>query len=217
MDGQTEAAAVPAQAAQRTDGFPSDVAFTPAVKAEQERRGSRRAYARMEQGAGWATSVDDRLRAFLAERDSFYLATASADGQPYIQHRGGPAGFLRVLDDRTLGFADFGGNRQYISIGNLAENDRAHIFLMDYARRRRIKIWGRLRVVEDDPVLLGRLTDTNYGAVPERAFVFTIEAWDSNCPQHIVPRLSAEELAPTIQQLQLRIAQLEAALAEARS
>lgn len=218
MDSSRETASVPAAAADRpSDAFASDVAFTPAVKAEQERRGSRRAYARMEQGAGWSTTADERLRAFLAERDSFYLATASAEGQPYIQHRGGPKGFLKILDDRTLGFADFGGNRQYISIGNLVENDRAHIFLMDYARRRRIKIWGRLRVVEDDAVLLGRLTDTDYGAVPERAFVFTIEAWDSNCPQHIVPRFSADDIAPTIEQLQQRIAQLEAALAQAPS
>jgi hypothetical protein len=120
----------------------SDVAFTPAVKAEQTKRGSRAAYARRERGEGWSTTIDEELRAFLAERDSCYLATANAEGQPYIQHRGGPPGFVRVLDDRTLGFVDYAGNRQFITLGNLAENDRAFLFFMDYARRRRIKVWG---------------------------------------------------------------------------
>ncbi len=166
----------------------TDVAFTPSVKAVQERRGSRAAYARVEQRGGWEQRVTPALAAFLAERDSLYLATASADGQPYVQHRGGPKGFLRVLDERTLAFADFRGNRQYISLGNLAENDRAFLFVMDYEHQRRIKIWGRARVVEDDPALLAALADPGYDGVPEQAIVFHVEAWDTNCPQHI-PRL----------------------------
>ena len=173
--------------------FVSDVAFTPAVKKVQDRLGSRTSYARMEK-RGWADTVTPDLAAFLAERDSFYLGTASADGQPYIQHRGGPPGFLRVLDERTLAFADFRGNRQYISMGNLSENDRGFIFLMDYPNRRRIKIWGRLAVVEDDPTLLESLADPEYDGRPERAFVFHIEAWDTNCPQHITPRYTVEEI-----------------------
>ncbi len=188
----------------------SDVAFTPAVKAMQEKLGSRDGYARMEEKGGWKTSVTPDLAGFLAQRDSFYLATASAEGQPYIQHRGGPKGFLRVIDEETLGFADFGGNRQYISLGNLSENDRAQLFLMDYANRRRVKVWGRARVVEDDPFLLERLADPDYPGKPERAIVFTIEAWDVNCPQHITPRFSEEDLAPGIGRLKARIQELEA-------
>ena len=171
----------------------SDIAFTPAVKAQQEKNGSRSAYARMEQRGGWQSQVTSELAAFLAERDSFYMATASADGQPYIQHRGGPKGFLRVLDETTLAFADFVGNAQYISVGNLSENDKAHIFLMDYPNRRRIKIWGTAQVVEGDDELLTRLNDAEYGGRPERAIVFKIAAWDVNCPQHIMPRYTEEE------------------------
>ncbi len=192
----------------------SDVAFTPAVKAAQARNGSRAAYARMEEKRGWQNAVTPELAQFIAERDSFYIATASADGQPYIQHRGGPKGFLKVLGERTLGFADFAGNRQYISLGNLSENDRAQLFLMDYAGRRRIKIWGRARVVEDDPALLERLIDPGYEARPERAFVLDVEAWDVNCPQHITPRYTEAEIAPAIERLQQRIAELEAGLAD---
>ena len=172
----------------------SDVAFTSAVKSVQERLGSRPNYARMEQGTGWAQTVTEDLAGFIAERDSFYLGTASADGQPYIQHRGGKAGFLKVIDEHTLAFADFSGNRQYISMGNLSENDRAFIFLMDYPNRRRVKIWGRAEFVEDDPELLSRVVDAEYDARPERAFVFHVEAWDVNCPQHITPRFTREEL-----------------------
>jgi predicted pyridoxine 5'-phosphate oxidase superfamily flavin-nucleotide-binding protein len=171
----------------------SDVAFTPAVKSIQERLGSRRNYARMEQGPGWARTITEDLAGFIAERDSFYLGTASADGQPYIQHRGGKVGFLKVIDEHTLAFADFSGNRQYISMGNLSENDRAFIFLMDYPNRRRVKIWGRAEFVEDDPELLSRLVDSDYDARPERALVFHVEAWDVNCPQHITPRFTDEE------------------------
>ena len=150
--------------------FISDIAFTPAVKAEQTRHGSRDAYARMEQKRGWRDSVTDDLAAFIAGRDSFYLATVSTDGQPYIQHRGGAPGFLKVIDDRTLGFADFGGNKQYITTGNLVDNDKAYIFLMDYANRRRIKIWARARVVEDDPALLARLADPGYAVLAHFLF-----------------------------------------------
>ena len=192
----------------------SDVAFSPAVKAAQNRLGSRGGYARMEEKGGWRDTITDELADFIAQRDSIYIATASADGQPYIQHRGGPKGFLKVLDDRTLGFADFAGNRQYISLGNLSENDRAQLFLMDYAGRRRIKVWGRARVVEDDPALLDRLVDPGYEARPERAFVFEVEAWDVNCPQHITPRYTEAEIAPVIERLQSRIAALEAELAD---
>ena len=188
----------------------SDIAFTPAVKALQERNGSRAGYARMAEKKDWHDTVTPDLAAFLAERDSFYLASASAEGRPYIQHRGGPKGFLKVLDDKRLAFADFGGNRQYISAGNLSENDQAAIFLMDYPNRRRLKLWGRARVVEDDPELLARLVEPGYKAKPERAFLFEVEAWDVNCPQHITPRYSEAEIAPALAKLQARIAELEA-------
>ncbi len=196
-----------------TRGYSSDVAFTPAVKAMQEKLGSRVGYARMEKKGGWKTSVTADLAGFLAQRDSVYLATASAEGQPYIQHRGGPKGFLKVIDERTLGFADFGGNRQYISLGNLSENDRAQLFLIDYANRRRVKVWGRARVIEDDPFLLERLADPGYPGKPERAILFTVEAWDVNCPQHITPRFTEEDLAPGLGKLKARIQELEAEVA----
>lgn len=188
----------------------TDVAFTPSVKAIQTRVGSRAAYARLEEQGGWEDRVTPKLADFLAERDSFYLATASAAGRPYVQHRGGPRGFLRVLDDRTLGFADFGGNRQYVTAGNLAENDRAFLFLTDYATRRRIKIWGRAHVVEDDPALLERLADPGYDAVAERAIVFTIEAWDTNCRQHIPQLVEAAAVKREVDALRARIEALEA-------
>ncbi len=188
----------------------SDIAFTPAVKAEQTRRGSRTAYARMAEKGDWSDTVDDRLAAFIAERDSFYLGTASADGQPYIQHRGGRAGFLKVLDRSTLAFADYAGNRQFLSLGNLAENPKAFIFLMDYAGRRRIKIWGRARVVEDDPGLIARLVGDDPDASADRAIVFEIEAWDRNCPQFITPRQTDAQITDLIAPLTARIAELEA-------
>ncbi len=194
----------------------SDLAFTPAVKAWQTRLGSRAGYARMAEKKDWQDKVTPELAAFLAERDSFYIATASAEGRPYIQHRGGPAGFLKVLDVRHLAFADFGGNRQYITAGNLSENDRAAIFLMDYANRRRIKLWGRARVVEDDAELLERLVEPEYKAKPERAVVFEIEAWDVNCPQHITPRYTEGQIAPALAKLQARIDALEAEVKELR-
>jgi predicted pyridoxine 5'-phosphate oxidase superfamily flavin-nucleotide-binding protein len=192
------------------------VASTESVKAIQTRKGSREAYAKVEERGGWRDRVDAELAAFLAERDSFYLATANAQGQPYVQHRGGPRGLLRVLDERTLAFADFRGNRQYLTQGNLAENDRAFLFLMDYARRRRIKIWGRARVVEDDPALLQQLADPAYEGRPEQAIVFRIQAWDINCPQHIPRRFDVEQVASAVGALQTRIDALERENAELR-
>ena len=194
--------------------FPSDVAFTPAVKEIQEQKGSRAAYARVEQGTGWETTVTPELKAFLAEMDMFYLGTSSADGQPYIQYRGGPTGFLKPIDETTLGFADFGGNRQFITAGNLSENSRAFIFLMDYVNRRRIKIWGRARVVENDEKLIESLADPDYGAKIERAILFEIEAWDVNCPQHIHRRLPASVVEEQIESLHRRIKELETELSE---
>ena len=190
----------------------SDIAFTPAVKAVQERKGSRRGYEKMEAKGGWSDRVSPDLAAFIAARDSFYLGTASADGQPYIQHRGGKPGFLKVLDERSLAFADMSGNRQYISVGNLSENDKAYIFLMDYPNRRRVKIWGRARIVEDDPELLNRLADDESGA-PEHAVVFDITGWDVNCPKFITPRFTEAEVNDLVRPLRQRIADLEAALA----
>ncbi len=187
----------------------SDVAFTEAVKAEQTRRGSRKAYARMEQGDGWETAVTDDLRAFLADRDSVYLATANASGQPYVQHRGGPRGFVRVLDDHTLAFADYAGNRQFITLGNLAENDKAFLFLMDYAHKQRVKVWGRAKIVEDDPALLARLMPEGYAARGERVIVFTVEAWDGNCPQHIPVKIDADDVTKAMRHLEARVRQLE--------
>ncbi len=187
-----------------------DVAFTPAVKSIQARLGSRDSYHRMEEGGGWSSTTTPDLEKFIGRRDSFYLATASADGQPYIQHRGGPPGFLRVLDDSTLAFADFGGNRQYISAGNLSENEQVSLFLMDYLNRRRVKIWGRARVVENDDSLLEKVVDEAYAANPERVIVIKVDAWDVNCPQHITPRLSEAELEPRFEGLQKRITELEA-------
>ncbi len=190
--------------------YTSDIAFTPAVKSIQARLGSRDSYHRMEEGRGWSSTITPDLAQFIGQRDSFYLATASADGQPYIQHRGGPPGFLRVLDESTLAFADFSGNRQYISAGNLSENDQVSIFLMDYPNRRRMKIWGRARVVDNDDSLLEAVIDEAYAARPERAIVIRVDAWDVNCPQHITPRFSEAELEPQVRGLRERIAELEA-------
>jgi uncharacterized protein len=195
----------------------TDIAFSPAVKSVQARRGSREAYARLEAKGGWATTIDEPLAAFIGDQRSFYLATTSKDGQPYIQHRGGPPGFLRVLDERTLAFADFTGNRQYISTGNLAENPKAMLFLMDYAHRRRVKIWGSARVVEDDPDLIQKLMPAGYKARGEAAIVFTVEAWDTNCPQHIPQMMFAEDVAGAVDSLKARIAQLEAENARLRA
>ena len=194
--------------------YTSDIAFTPAVKGIQTVKGSRANYAKVERGRGWQSRVTPELAEFLAGLDMFYLGTANAQRQPYIQHRGGSPGFLRVLDDKTLGFADFGGNRQYITLGNLSENPKAFIFLMDYANRQRIKLWGTARVVEGDDSLLDRLRDPQYPGKVERAILFTVDAWDINCPQHIQQRFSRQQVQPVIEQLQQRIKELETQLAQ---
>ena len=193
--------------------YSSDIAFTPTVKAIQTRKGSRSGYAHVEENGGWRTEVDDNLAAFLAEANSFFLATASADGQPYMQHRGGPKGFVKILDKQTLAFADYSGNRQYITQGNLAENPKANIFIMDYAHRRRVKLWGTARVVEDDPALLASLMPQGYRAKPEQVILFTITAWDTNCPQHIPQKFDAADVAAVLAARDARIAELEAELA----
>ncbi len=193
--------------------YSSDVAFTPAVKDIQTRKGSRDAYARVEQHGGWRTEIDDHLTALLADANSLYFATANAYGQPYIQHRGGPRGFVRILDKNTLAFADYRGNRQYITQGNLSENPKAYIFLMDFVHRRRVKIWGEARVVDDDPALLKSLMPQGYKARPEQVILFRISAWDTNCPQHIPQKFDAADVAQALAVRDGRIAELEAELA----
>ncbi len=195
----------------------SDVAFTPAVKAIQEQRGSRTAYARMEARGGFKNAISTELAEFIAAQRSFFIATANLEGQPYVQHRGGPPGFLRVLDSHTLAFADYAGNRQYISLGNLVDNPRAQLFLIDYAERRRVKIWGTARVVESDAKLLEKLMPEGYRARPEQAIVFDVNAWDANCPQHIPRRYEAQDVEAALQQRDQRIAELEAELRELRT
>jgi predicted pyridoxine 5'-phosphate oxidase superfamily flavin-nucleotide-binding protein len=187
------------------------------VKAVQTRKGSRESYARVEQSGGWRTEIDEDLAAFLAAQDSMFLATASAGGQPYIQHRGGPKGFIRILDQKTLAFADFGGNRQYITQGNLSENPQANIFLMDYVHRRRVKIWGEAFVVDDDPALTQSLMPHGYKARPEQVVLFRISAWDTNCPQHIPQKFDAADVAAALASRDARIAELEAELATSKN
>ncbi len=187
----------------------SDIAFTPRIKAIQAERGSRANYARMEERGGFRTELTEDLAQFLSGIDTAFLATANAAGQPYAQHRGGPKGFIKILSPSTLGFADYKGNRQYITTGNLAENDRAFLFLMDYAHRRRVKIWGRARVVADDDALVERLMPEDYEARPEQAILFEVEAWDINCPQHIPQKIDASDVEQVLLQLQARIARLE--------
>ena len=190
--------------------YSSDVAFTPTVKAIQERKGSRRAYGRMEQNGSWQTRITPDLAGFIEAQISVFLATANAQGQPYIQHRGGPPGFLRVLDDKTIGFADFAGNRQYISQGNLSENPKAQFFLIDYTHKRRVKIWGEARVVEGDAALITRLMPEGYKARPEQAILFTVTAWDSNCEHHIPQRFEAADVDAALAEAGRRLATLEA-------
>ncbi len=190
---------------------PTDIAFSPAVRAQQEAKGSAKAYAGMQM----ADEISADLRAFIESRDSVYLATASADGQPYIQHRGGPPGFLTVLDARTIAFADYRGNRQYVTLGNLSENPKAYLFLMDYENRQRIKIWGTAEISEDD-ALIAKLMPEGYRAKPERAILFRVGAWDANCPQHIPRKLDAAAVAAAIGTRDRRIAELEAELAQLR-
>jgi predicted pyridoxine 5'-phosphate oxidase superfamily flavin-nucleotide-binding protein len=194
----------------------SDIVFPPAARRAQAERGSARAYEKRI-AAGFPDRVTAELASFIAELDTAFLATVSAAGAPYIQHRGGPKGFIRVLDEKTLGFADYAGNRQYITISNLAENDRAYLFLLDFARQRRIKLWGRARVVEDDAALLARLSDAGYRARPERAILFTVEAWDVNCTQHITARFTEAEVTEATAPLLQRIAALETENARLRT
>lgn len=196
--------------------YASDVAFTDVVKAIQARKGSRTAYARMEQGGSWERSITAELKSEIEAQRSVFLATANAQGQPYIQHRGGPAGFLRVLDDQTIGFADFAGNRQYITQGNLEQNPKAHLFLIDYAHRRRIKIWGTARVVEGDDALVQQLMPMDYRARPEQVLLFTVSAWDVNCPQHIPQRFEAADVEAALESRDQRIAALEAEVKQLR-
>ena len=188
--------------------YVSDIAFTPAVKDIQERKGSRQAYERMEAGRGWSSTITPDLADFIAAQTSVFLGTANAAGQPYIQHRGGPPGFLRVLDERTLAFADYRGNRQYVSQGNLGGNPKAFLFLIDYAHRQRIKIWGEARVVEDDEELVKSLMPEGYKARPEQAIVFTVSAWDANCPQHIPQRFEAADVAASVAERDRKIEEL---------
>ena len=194
----------------------SDIVLPAAARSAQGERGSAHAYEKRIT-AGFPDRVTPELAAFVAELDTAFLATVSASGAPYIQHRGGPKGFIKVLDEKTLAFADYAGNRQYITLSNLAENDHAYLFLLDFARRRRIKLWGRARTVEDDPALLARLVDRGYRGRPERAILFTVQAWDVNCPQHITARFTAAEIEEATAALRDRIAALEAENARLRA
>lgn len=196
--------------------YSSDIAFTPRVKAIQTRKGSRAAYARAEQAGSWETTITPELKEFIEAQTSVFLATANAEGQPYIQHRGGPSGFLHVLDENTIGFVDFAGNRQYITSGNLADNAKAHLFLMDYAHRQRIKIWGEARVIEGDATLTAQLTPQNYKARAEQVILFSVKAWDANCPQHIPQRIDAADVSRVLAEKDRRITELEAVIAALR-
>jgi uncharacterized protein len=192
--------------------YSSDVAFTPSVKAVQARKGSRRSYGAMEERGSWESCITPDLVPFIEAQTSIFIATANATGQPYIQHRGGPPGFLRVLDEKTLGFVDFAGNRQYITQGNLADNPSAHLFLIDYAQRQRVKIWGQARIVEDDAALTARLMPNGYKARAEQVVLFTVSAWSANCSQHIPLRFEAADVAAALADRDKRIEALEAEL-----
>lgn len=197
--------------------FTSDVAFTPTVKAIQTRKGSRHAYARMEQGGSWASAITPEIKAFIEGAISMYMATASSTGQPYIQHRGGPVGFLKVLDPHTIAFVDFTGNRQFISSGNLQDNPQAHLFLMDYANRQRIKIWGTARVIEGDLALTEKLMPADYKAQAEQIIVFSVTAWDANCTKHIPVRYEAADVKRALDARDAKITQLQAEVARLRA
>ena len=192
--------------------YSSDVAFTPSVKAVQDRKGSRRSYQAMDKKGSWETRITTDLALFIEAQTSIFLATVNAAAQPYLQHRGGPAGFLRVLDETTLGFADYSGNRQCITQGNLADNPKAHLFLMDYAHQQCIKVWGEARVIEDDAALIARLMPQSYKARPEQVILFTVSAWSANCSQQIPQRLEAAEVAAALAERDRRIEMLEAKL-----
>jgi predicted pyridoxine 5'-phosphate oxidase superfamily flavin-nucleotide-binding protein len=206
MDAQTEVR-VP---------YASDVALSPSVKAIQTRKGSRASYHKQEE-RGWRTEITQDLAGFIAAQTSFMFATASADGQPYIQHRGGPAGFLHVVDSKTLAFADFAGNRQYITQGNLVENAKAYIFIIDYLNRRRIKLWGTARVVENDPELLAKLMPEGYQARGEQVILFQVAVWDTNCPQHIPQKIDLSDVVQVMAERDMRIAELEAEVARLKA
>jgi uncharacterized protein len=199
------------------DLFSSDVAFTPSVKAVQVRKGSRDHYGRMEQNGSWATRITPDLARFIEAQTSVFLATANTEGQPYVQHRGGPPGFLRVIDDTTLGFVDYAGNRQYITQGNLADNPKALLFLIDYANRERVKIWGTARVLERDAELVAQLMPEAYRARPEQVILFTVSAWNANCAKHIPQRFEAADVAAALAERDKRIETLEAELKRLRS
>lgn len=173
--------------------FVSDIAFTDSVKKRQEEMGSRQIYQKMAESRDWQTKISEQLAYFISQRDSFYMASANADGQPYIQHRGGPKGFLKVVEAEYLAFADFSGNRQYISVGNFDENNKVHLFLMDYPNRKRVKIWGEAETISDDPALIEQLKDDDYEVPVERVIKIRITGWDVNCPQHIQKRYTEEE------------------------
>jgi predicted pyridoxine 5'-phosphate oxidase superfamily flavin-nucleotide-binding protein len=182
--------------------------FTPAAQRAQAERGSAKAYAERI-AEGFPDKITPELASFIAEQDTVFLATATADGAPYLQHRGGPKGFIKIIDEKTLGFADYRGNRQYITLANLSENDRAFLFLLDSARKQRVKLWGRARVVEDDAALVERLFDSGYKARPERAILFTIEAWDVNCSSHIVARFTEADIEAAFAAIKEKIAALQ--------
>lgn len=187
----------------------SDVAFSDSVKAVQAERGSRTMFAAKDADGGWRTEISDDLATFIGSVTTCYLATASAEGQPYVQHRGGPAGFLRVIDRQTIGFVDYRGNRQYITTGNLRENDKVHLFLMDYEGRRRVKIWGTAEVVESDHELAARLFPHGYRAKWQQVILIKVAAWDINCSQHIPQMFHASDVAATVQSFQSRVTALE--------
>jgi uncharacterized protein len=195
----------------------SDVAFSDSVKAVQTLRGSRAHFENIEARGGWATELNAEITRFIGQVTTAYLATASADGQPYVQHRGGPAGFLRVIDRTTLGFVDFKGNRQYVTTGNLAENPRAHLFLMDYQGQQRVKLWGRARMIEGDDALTQRLFPDGYHARIEHVVMFNIAALDINCSQHIPQMFHAGDVAQTIQQIQARMREMDAEITSLKS
>ncbi|MFP3544363.1 pyridoxamine 5'-phosphate oxidase family protein [Rhizobium sp. SIMBA_035] len=193
--------------------YSSDIAFTPSVKEIQTRKGSRRSYAHVEERGGWATTITPELKDFVERQISFFMATANRECQPYIQHRGGPPGFLRVINEKTIGFVDYVGNRQYITQGNLVDNDRAYLFLIDYSSRSRIKIWGTASVVEGDQALIDELMPKGYQARPEQVILFNVDAWDANCPQHIPLRFEADEVLKAMESRDARIRELEAEIA----
>jgi uncharacterized protein len=193
-----------------THNYPSDVAFSPSVKALQSEKGSRAAYARMEAGGSWQQQLTPELVDFIEAQTSVFLATANAAGQPYIQHRGGPPGFLRALDERTLGFVDFAGNRQYITAGNLRDNPKVCLFVMDYTHKRRVKLWGEARVVEGDAELTAQLMPKDYKAKAERVILMSVSAWDTNCPAHIPQKFDAPDVEAALEALRARIIELEA-------